>query len=103
MQNKKQPSVQLVNIESQTQESLIKFPTRFPIKIMGKNTAEFRQAVDKIVQDSIVEEDLIEVKEQLSSNERFLSFTIVAMFAEQAAIDAVYQALTAEPLVIMAL
>ena len=83
--------------------SLIKFPTEFPIKAMGKNSTDFRALVLKIVNEQIASDKLLRVDEQLSSNEKYLSFTIVAIFEDQESIDKVYLALTADPLVLMAL
>ena len=83
--------------------SLIEFPTEFPIKAMGKNSTDFRALVLKIVNEQIPSDKLLRVDEQLSSNEKYLSFTIVATFEDQDSIDKVYRSLTADPLVLMAL
>ncbi|UJF24298.1 DUF493 domain-containing protein [Suttonella sp. R2A3] len=83
--------------------SLIEFPCEFPIKVMGKNTADFRALVLKTSNTLIDKDRLLRIDEQLSSNEKYLSCTIVATFDDQASIDAVYQHLTASPLVLMAL
>lgn len=89
--------------KAETAPSLIDFPTRFPIKVMGRNRAAFREAVEKVVTARIARDDLLEIREKLSGNERFLSLTITATFSEKAAIDRVYAALTSEPEVMMAL
>lgn len=89
--------------ESSQTETLLEFPARFPIKIMGKNTVAFQQAVLNIINEKIPENNRLEIREQLSKGERYLAITIVAMFYDKATIDAVYQALTNEPLVLMAL
>lgn len=83
--------------------TLIEFPTEFPIKAMGKNSADFRSLVLKIANEQIPSDKLLRIDEQLSSNEKYLSFTIVAIFDDQDSIDKVYHALTADPLVLMAL
>ena len=83
--------------------NLIEFPAEFPIKAMGKNNSNFRASVLKVVNELIPSDKLLRINEQLSSNEKYLSFTIVAVFADQESIDNVYQALTADPLVLMAL
>lgn len=84
-------------------ETLIEFPARFPIKVMGKNTSEFQSLVLKIANDLIPQKDLLSIDERPSKNGRFLSMTITAMFYDKPAIDAVYMALTAHPEVLMAL
>lgn len=86
-----------------TQETLLQFPARFPVKIMGKNTAIFRAAVLEIVHQHIAKKDIISISEKLSSNDKYLSMTVTAMFYDKAAIDAVYMALTKVPDVMMAL
>lgn len=83
--------------------TLIEFPTEFPIKAMGKNNTDFRMLVLKIVNEQIPSDKLLRVDEQLSSNEKYLSFTIVAIFDDQESIDQVYRALTTDPLVLMAM
>ena len=92
--------------QSQHDESLvnlIEFPAEFPIKAMGKNNSNFRASVLKVVNELIPSDKLLRIDEQLSSSEKYLSFTIVAVFADQKSIDNVYRALTADPLVLMAL
>lgn len=99
--NKKNETEQQDNFTAE--DTLIEFPARFPIKIMGKNTTDFQQAVLKIITDTIPEKDRLEIREQTSKGDSYLAITVVAMFYDKPAIDAVYQALTAEPLVLMAL
>lgn len=92
------------NHDDFTQEdTLLEFPARFPIKIMGKNTPEFQTAVFAIINAHIPEKDRLEIRELPSKGDKYLGITIVAMFYDKPAIDAVYQALTDEPLVLMAL
>lgn len=90
-------------MSDEVKESLLEFPARFPIKIMGKNDADFREAVLQIAEDLIPEADRMGVTEQLSKNQRYLSLTVTAMFYEKPAIDRVYQALSKNPHVLMAL
>ena len=91
------------SLHDESLTTLIEFPTEFPIKVMGKNSTDFRALVLKVVNEQIPSEKLLRVDEQLSSNEKYLSFTIVAIFEDQESIDKVYLALTADPLVLMAL
>lgn len=82
---------------------LLTFPARFPIKIMGKHSADFQAAILKIANTLIPQDKLLEINEKPSSNGKYLGITVIAVFDSQADIDAVYQAITAEPSVIMAL
>ncbi len=85
------------------QDTLIEFPARFPIKVMGKNTPEFQAEVLRVARETIPEKDLLSIKESLSKNQRFMSITLTGMFYDKPAIDRVYQALSDSPLVMMAL
>lgn len=82
---------------------LLTFPARFPIKIMGKNTPDFQAAVLEAASRLIPSDKLHSIDEKPSSNGRYLGMTIIAVFECQADIDAVYQALSQNPHVIMAL
>ena len=82
---------------------LITFPARFPIKIMGKNNPGFQAAILGIANRLIPPEKLLNFNEKPSSNGKYLGITLIAIFDSQTEIDAVYQALTAEPDVIMVL
>lgn len=84
-------------------KGLLTFPARFPIKIMGKNTPEFQAAVLKIANAHIPAQKLLHINEKPSGTGKYLGLTLIAFFDNQDEIDAVYQALTAEPSVIMAL
>lgn len=83
--------------------ALLTFPARFPIKVMGRNTPEFQALVLKVAGSLIPAEKLLKIEEKPSSNGRYLGVTVIAVFDSQAEIDAVYQALSGDPLVIMAL
>lgn len=83
-------------------ESLLTFPARFPIKIMGKNDAALRSLVRELA-EALPPEDFISLSENTSKNGQYLAFTLTAIFHNQASIDAIYQQLSASPLVTMAL
>lgn len=82
---------------------LLTFPARFPIKVMGKNTPDFQALVLEVASRLIPQEKLLKIEEKPSSNGRYLGITVTAIFDAQAEIDAVYQALSQNPHVIMAL
>lgn len=91
-------------VQSQAEEKpLLTFPCRFPIKAMGKNTTQYRAAIAEIVAATTKAHQNIVLNEQLSANQRYLAYTIIGEFAAQSEVDLVYQALSKEPLVIMAL
>lgn len=85
------------------EESLIKFPARFSIKAMGHNNAQFRSAVQEIIERLIPPQDFLGSTESLSKNGKYVSITLTALFYAKPSIDRVYVALSESPLVLMAL
>lgn len=83
--------------------SLIQYPTRFPIKVMGRNAPEFRPAVVALVAGHAGGELAVEIVERASVNANFLSLTLTIEARSQAQVDDIYRALTSHPLVLMAL
>lgn len=84
-------------------ESLLEFPSRFPIKAMGRQSDEFETAVREIILRHAQLWQDEEVRLQPSRAGNFLSITMVIEAQSQAQLDAIYQELTDSELVIMAL
>ena len=82
-------------------ESLLKFPSVLAIKIFGRNDPGFRDAVLAIIES--VYGKAYTVAEQESKQAAYVSLTITVRAESRAQIDAVYQALVAHDLVLMAL
>ena len=85
------------------EDTLFEFPCQFPVKAMGKNTAEFDSIVVAIVREHV--EDLKEgaVKSRLSKGDKFISVTVTIEATSKRQLDAIYQGLTDCPEVIMSL
>ena len=85
------------------EDTLFEFPCQFPIKAMGKNTAEFDSIVVAIVREHV--EDINEgaVKSKLSKGDKFISVTVMIEATSKRQLDAIYQGLTDCPEVIMSL
>ena len=83
-------------------ESVMKFPCSFPIKLMGRETAEFRQTVRELVEKHAgpLHDDAIE--SSLSRNGRFVSVTITIVAESREQLDNIYRDATAHDDVIMA-
>lgn len=66
-------------------ESLLKFPTDYPIKVVGRPSDEFRARVHAIMLRHAPNLDPDQVTERLSENGNFLSisYTIVAESRDQ--------------------
>ena len=87
---------------SDHQETLLEFPARFPIKIMGENSEAFRHSIIDLA-ESLPKHQLVSLSERLSKDGRYLAFTLTAIFYDKPSIDAIYQQLTNNSHVKMAL
>jgi len=67
------------------QTQLLKFPTDYPIKVVGRASPELRAAVDVLIARHVPGYDSSRTTERLSANGNFLSisYTIWAVSAEQ--------------------
>ena len=89
-------------------ETLLKFPTAFPIKAMGRMTegavqSNFAQIVIDIVLKHASDLDSQLVEMRPSKNGNFLSVTATINATSKKQIDDIYRELSAHPLVLMAL
>ena len=84
-------------------ESAIEFPCSFPIKMMGRNTSEFRSTARALVERHAGKVDDDAVSAALSRNGRFVSVTVTIIATSQQQLDAIYREVTAHQDVLMAL
>ncbi len=84
-------------------ETLLEFPCEFPIKMMGRDTPEFRTMVRELVEKHTgpVADDAIQ--SSLSRNGRFVSVTITVTAESREQLDNIYRDVTAHEDVLMAL
>jgi putative lipoic acid-binding regulatory protein len=82
-------------------ESLLKFPTDLPIKVFGRNDAEFRAAVVEIIEKHYGK--AYTLAELPSRQAAYVSLTITVRAESRAQIDAVYRDFVASELILMAL
>ena len=85
------------------EETLLRFPTPFPIKAMGRRDEGFAQTVLEIVLTHAPDFDGKTMEMRPSKNGNFLSVTATINAQSKAQIDDIYRALTAHPAVLMAL
>jgi len=83
------------------EETLLEFPTAFPIKAMGRQSDDFRQTIVETVAVHAEFHAENDVREQCSSNGNFISVTVTFTAESKAQLDAVYQALHDHELVLM--
>ena len=86
-----------------TDETLMEFPSDFPIKIMGEDTPEFRDIARSIVEKHTGPLDDSAIKTASSRNERFVSVTVTIRAESREQLDNIYMDLTAHEAVKMAL
>jgi len=75
------------------EESLIEFPSPFPIKALGRDEPGFRELVLDIVAQHAVFDAENDVKMQASGKGNFTSVTVTLMAESQAQLDTIYQTL----------
>lgn len=80
-------------------ESLLVFPTAFPIKIMGKRADGFAQAIVDVVQKHAPDFDPSTLEMRASKEGNYLSVTATVNASSREQLDALYRDLTAHPMV----
>lgn len=81
------------------QESLIEFPSDFPIKVMGESRAEFTDEIIAVVRAHLPDFDASRIETRGSSGGRYISLTCIVYVTSKAQLDDLYRALTAHPMV----
>lgn len=85
------------------EETLLKFPTDFPIKIMGERRDDFAQTMVELVLRHAPDFRPETVEMRASRSGTYLSLTVVVRATSKAQLDALYREITAHPWVKMAL
>jgi putative lipoic acid-binding regulatory protein len=85
------------------EETLIEFPSRFPIKVFGKDTLEFRSVTLAIVQTHADSTADLEISERVSGKGQYLALTYTITAQSKQQLDSIYQSLTACEHVMMSL
>jgi putative lipoic acid-binding regulatory protein len=80
-------------------ESLIEFPSEFPIKIMGKQQPDFAQLMLEIVLRHAPDYDASTIEMRPSRTGAYISLTCTIRATSQEQLDALYRELSAHPLV----
>ena len=81
------------------QESLIRYPCAFPIKVMGEKTEGFVAAVTSVAHalDPQFDESTVELRE--SKGGRYLGVTITITATSREQLDELYRTLSTHPMV----
>jgi uncharacterized protein len=85
------------------EQSLIEYPSAFPIKVMGMNVDGFADAVVQIAQrfDPAFRPETVETRP--SSGNKYLGVTVTITATSREQLDEVYRTLSTHPLVKMVL
>lgn len=80
-------------------ESLIEYPSDFPIKVMGKTNAEFKNAIIHVCKqfDPTFNEATIEERPSKAGN--YLGLTVIIRATSREQLDELYRTLSTHPLV----
>lgn len=81
------------------EESLIEYPSRFPIKVMGENVDGFVHAVTQVAKNFDPGFDASTVEMRPSSGGKYLGVTITITATSREQLDELYRTLTTHPMV----
>lgn len=80
-------------------DSLIEYPSRFPIKVMGVKTDDFVGSITALAEQFDPTYDASTVELRPSSSGKYMGVTITITATSREQLDDLYRALTAHPLV----
>ena len=84
-------------------ESAIEFPCAFPIKMMGRDTPEFRATARTLIENHVGPVAAEDIKVNLSGKGNFVSVTVTVTATSQQQLDDIYRDVSAHDDVLMAL
>ncbi|MDR2336474.1 MAG: DUF493 family protein [Burkholderiaceae bacterium] len=80
-------------------ESLIEYPSKFPIKVMGDDVEGFVHAVTEVAERFDPTFDAATIELRKSSGGKYLGVTITVLATSREQLDDLYRALTSHPMV----
>ncbi|HEU5281078.1 MAG TPA: DUF493 domain-containing protein [Gammaproteobacteria bacterium] len=86
-----------------TEESLLTFPCDFPIKVFGLASSTFENNIITLIKEIIPTFSGAAVERRTSGGGKYHSLTLTVHVESREQLDSIYRALTASPLVLMAL
>ena len=81
------------------EQSLIEYPSRFPIKVMGANVDGFVHAVTEVARRFDPDFDAATVEMRPSSGGKYLGVTVTITATSREQLDELYRTLTTHPMV----
>ena len=85
------------------EESLLEFPCRFPIKVMGRESESFRRVAVELVERHTGSIDEADIVEAASSKGNFVSLTVTITATSREQLDDIYRDLSESEVVLVAL
>ncbi len=86
-----------------SEDTLMKFPHDYPLKVMGRNNDDFRSVVLGIVQKHMGDVEQSKIEERPSRDGTYLGLTITVVATSKGQLDALYMELTSCERVMVAL
>ena len=80
-------------------ESLIEYPSEFPIKVMGARVDGFVEAIVEVARRFDPQFDAARIELRPSSAGNYLGITLMVTATSREQLDALYRALTSHPMV----
>ncbi len=87
----------LVNAAQQARQSLLEYPSRFPIKVVGLNEDGFTSAIIHIARQFDPDFDASTVELRESGGGNYLGLTITVLAVSRTQLDELYRTLTTHP------
>ena len=81
------------------EQSLIEYPSRFPIKVMGAHVEGFVEAIAMVAQQFDPEFDAATIEHRPSKGGNYLGLTITVTATSREQLDELYRTLTTHPMV----
>ena len=85
------------------EQSLIEYPSQFPIKVMGLNVDGFVHAITTIAETFDPSFDATTVELRASKGEKYLGITVTVTATSREQLDELYRTLSTHPMVKMVL
>lgn len=88
-----------MSVQNIGSESLIRYPSEFPIKVMGARVDGFVEAIIEVARGFDPTFDATRVELRPSSGGSYLGITLIVTATSREQLDGLYRALTAHPMV----
>ncbi len=81
------------------EQSLIEYPSRFPIKVMGLNVDGFTEAIVQVAQNFDPEFSHDSLEKRTSGGNKYLGLTVTITATSREQLDELYRTLSTHPMV----